>query len=76
MSVTELVMCFHVPAVLTFSGFIASQHGHTLLFFVFSVVQGRGIASNVLYADTVQGGMIARVVHACLQMQADLFPFG
>jgi hypothetical protein len=69
-------MCFHVPAVLTFSGFIAGQHGHTLLFFVFSVVQGRWIAANVLYVDTMQGRMVARVVHASLQVQTNLFPLG
>jgi hypothetical protein len=68
MAITQFVLIFHVPAILTLSRLCASQHQLTLLFFVFSVVQGTWIATNILYVDTMQGRMIAAIVESCGQV--------
>jgi hypothetical protein len=74
--VTELALIFHVPAILALGRTLAGQHQFPLLLLVRSVVESSRVATNAVYRNFVQGRMIATVVHACGEMQADLAPFG
>jgi hypothetical protein len=57
-TVTEFVVGFHVPTVLTLCGLFIFQHHHTLSFFMISVVQAPG-AGKISFGDLVQGRVIA-----------------